>query len=212
MRGRFRLGRARDGVVAGALPPGDRPSGVTAQLEMPGDDLWRGVGLQRLGDLQVQPLSTLAQQALVGDVLDQRVLEGVERVGRAAGAKDQLRLLQPLQRLGQLAVAGLGDLGQELVAELAADDGTDLGDLLGRVPGGPGAPSATPEVSPARRPRASRSRHRRPPRRWPWSTPRRRAARRPSARRSVRRWPRANAGSPAHAPCPPPAPATAGSG
>ena len=49
------------------------------------------------------------EQALVGGVADQGMLEQVGRVGRRAAAEDQFGLHQPVQRVGQL---GLGQAGQ----------------------------------------------------------------------------------------------------
>ena len=43
-----------------------------------------GMGFERLGDLRVQLLARAAQQAAVRRVLHQRVLEGIDRVGRAS--------------------------------------------------------------------------------------------------------------------------------
>ena len=45
---------------------------------------------ERFGDLRVQLLTVIAQQAAVRRVLHQRVLEGIRRVGRRAALKYQL--------------------------------------------------------------------------------------------------------------------------
>ena len=44
----------------------------------------RGLSFQRFGDLGVQLLSSVAQQAAVSRVLHQRVLETIDRIGRHA--------------------------------------------------------------------------------------------------------------------------------
>jgi hypothetical protein len=49
-----------------------------------------GMGFERFGDLRVQLLPGIAQQAAMRRVLYQRVLEAVERLGRRAALEDQL--------------------------------------------------------------------------------------------------------------------------
>jgi len=54
----------------------------------------RELSAQDISDLPVQELPPASEQGFVGGVLDQRVLEGVARVGRRARAKQQLRLFE----------------------------------------------------------------------------------------------------------------------
>ena len=49
----------------------------------------RRVGFERFGDLRVQLPAGIAQQAAMGGVLHQRVLKGIDRIGRRAALKDQ---------------------------------------------------------------------------------------------------------------------------
>jgi hypothetical protein len=49
-----------------------------------------GMGFERFGDLRVQLLPSVAQQAAMRRVLHQRVLEGIDRLGRHAALEDQL--------------------------------------------------------------------------------------------------------------------------
>jgi hypothetical protein len=49
-----------------------------------------GMGFERFGDPRFQLLPGTAQQAAVRRVLDQRVLEGINRGGRRAALEDQL--------------------------------------------------------------------------------------------------------------------------
>jgi hypothetical protein len=80
----------------------------------------------------VQDLPPAPEQGLVGGVLDQRVLEGVARVGRRAGAEQQLRLFELRQCRAQRRLVAAGDRAQQRVGELAADRRADLRDLLDR--------------------------------------------------------------------------------
>ena len=48
------------------------------------------MGFERFGDLRMQLLSGIAQQAAVSRVLHQRVLEGIDRVGWRAALEHQL--------------------------------------------------------------------------------------------------------------------------
>ena len=74
------------------------------------------------------------EQALVGGVPHQRVLEDVGRVGRRAAPEDQLGLDQPLQRVAAApAPAASRQRGEVAWCELAADHGRDLRHLLDRV-------------------------------------------------------------------------------
>ena len=73
------------------------------------------------------------EQALVGGIADQGVLEQIGRVGRRAAAEDQLGGDQALHRVGQLGLRQGGKGGDGAVVEAAADDGGGLGHLLHRL-------------------------------------------------------------------------------
>ena len=92
----------------------------------------RELAAQGIGDLPVQDLPPALEQRFVGGVLDQRVLEGVARVGRRAGAEQQLRLFELHQCCAQCRLVAPGDGAQQRVGEFAADRGADLRDLLDR--------------------------------------------------------------------------------
>ena len=53
---------------------------------------------KRLGNRQVKDMPALAQQALIGDILDQRMLEGINLALFVTAAKDQLRVEQAVER------------------------------------------------------------------------------------------------------------------
>jgi hypothetical protein len=86
--------------------------------------------LQRLGDPPVELLPPGLEQALVGRVPHQRVLERVARP--AAAPEDQLRRLELAERVAQPVVAEPGHGRQQLAAELPPDHRRDLGHLLDR--------------------------------------------------------------------------------
>jgi hypothetical protein len=68
------------------------------------DDL-RELGLQDLGDARMEVLAAGLEQGAVGGVLDQRVLEAVDDIGRGAAAVDQLGRDQLVERGLQLRSA-----------------------------------------------------------------------------------------------------------
>ena len=104
----FQVGGASGGQLAGAAPVRDRPSRqarlgqmLRQHFRLSLTDV-RELLFQRLGDAGVQLLATALEHGLVGSVLDQRMLEGVGRLGRRATAEDQLRADQLLKGITQL--------------------------------------------------------------------------------------------------------------
>src|SRR6516225_7877516 len=69
----------------------------------------RGISLQCFGDPPVQLLSGIAQKSPVGCFLHQRVLEGIDRIGRNAALKYQLGSDEPAERGLQLVLGKPGD-------------------------------------------------------------------------------------------------------
>jgi hypothetical protein len=92
----------------------------------------RELAAQGIGDLPVQDLPPAPQQGFIGCVLDQRMLEGVARIGRRASAEQQLRFFELPQCRAQRRLAAAGDCAQQRVGKFAADRGADLRDLLDR--------------------------------------------------------------------------------
>ena len=92
----------------------------------------RELAAQGVGDLPVQDLPPAPEQGFVGGVLDQRMLEGVARIGRSAGAEQQLRLFELRQCCAQRRLVAAGDGAQQRVGKFAANCGADLRDLLDR--------------------------------------------------------------------------------
>jgi len=130
--------RAAHGLVAGLAPPFDRRLVEPGLGQMVCDEFRLGRGDRRelsaqdIGDLPVEDLPPAPEQGFVGGVLDQRVLEGVARIGRRARAEQQLRLFELRQCRAQRRLAAAGDRAQQRVGEFAADRGADLRDLLDR--------------------------------------------------------------------------------
>ena len=88
-------------------------------------DLW-GMGFERFGDLRMQLLPGIAQQAAVRRVLHQRVLEAVDRVGRRAALKDQLGSDELGQCGAQFILGKSGDGMQHRIRKLASNRRADL--------------------------------------------------------------------------------------
>ena len=85
---------------------------------------------QSLGNSRVDVLATAAQQALVGRVLDQRMLEHVGRIRESASPKKDLCFGKARQRAFQLESLDWSDRFQQCVRKLAPDCRTDLTGLL----------------------------------------------------------------------------------
>ncbi len=143
---------------------------------------------------RVQRDAPALQQALVGRIAHQRVLEQIGGVWRRAAAEDQLGLDQPAIASASSASGSRRQAADHGMIEAAADDRGRLRHLLHRcsrssraisescsVVGTARALERPVEVIGVRLPRAAR-----PIRAPPWSSPRRTAARRRFARRSRR--------------------------
>ena len=135
---RFLVGRALPRQSAGAQPPIQGAVLNPSLREMTGEEfglaLEKGGELrfERGGDTRMNFHSPALEQGRVGDILDQRVLEGVGRVGRLAAPEDQIGADEPDERFAERRLLQRRHRGQEIVIELAADAGADLRQLLGR--------------------------------------------------------------------------------
>ena len=134
-RDRFLVGGPRQRPGAGLLPVVERPFGETRRLGVLRLDLGSRVAavLQHVEQTSMQGDAPGFEQALVGGIADQGVLEQIGRVGRRAAAEDQLGGDQALHRVGQLGLRQGGKGGDGAVVEAAADDGGGLGHLLHRL-------------------------------------------------------------------------------
>ena len=91
--------RAAQGLVARLAPPFDREIVEAGLGEMMGDRLGFGrrAVAQDFGSPRVQRLAAALEQAVVGRVLDQRVLEAVGRLRSIALDEQNVGLGKPLQ-------------------------------------------------------------------------------------------------------------------
>jgi hypothetical protein len=80
----------------------------------------------------VKLFAAAAQQAVIGCVADERVLEEISGVGRRAAGKDEAGLAEAAEGVLKLALSTLGHRRQQLVGKFAADRGGNLGDFPGR--------------------------------------------------------------------------------
>src|SRR5262249_17757686 len=86
-------------------------------------------GLQDIGDAAMQLLATTAQQGVIGDVLYQRVLKRIFRVGRRAAPEYQLGPLQLRQGGVQLHLRHSRTRTDKFVRERASERRPELGHL-----------------------------------------------------------------------------------
>ena len=84
------------------------------------------MSFERCGDLRVQLLPGIAQQAAVRRVLHQRVLEAVDCVGWHAALIHELGSDEPSERGLQLVLGKAGDDTQQRVRKLASNRGPYL--------------------------------------------------------------------------------------
>ena len=96
MSNRLLVGKALGRLLPGPIPIADgllRQLGVRhmagEHFRTVGGDVWE-LTFQRLCDARVQLLAPALEQAVVGGLLDQGVLERVGRLGCCPAAKDQL--------------------------------------------------------------------------------------------------------------------------
>ena len=80
----------------------------------------------------VEVLTLCLEQRLVCGVLNEGMLERIDRVWEGALPEKQLGSEQLAKRAAQLVLRLIGDRSKKFVRELPADHGADLGDLLGR--------------------------------------------------------------------------------
>ena len=117
MGDRFLEGRAAKGLVARFAPPFDREVIEACRGEVMGDCLRLGCGAlgliaQDFGGAAVQRLAAALEQAVVGGVLDQRVLEAVVRRRRRALDEKDIRMGKPLKCPLQRWLVHFGDVAQ----------------------------------------------------------------------------------------------------
>ena len=138
MRDRLLERRTVKRKVARPAPIFDRGLSEARLREVMGEQF--GLGLddvgkmlaQRLRDLLMQDLPPALEQAFVGGVADQSVLERVARGRQLAGAEDELRILQLRERGPQRWLVVADDGVQQGIGEFAPNRRADLRDVLNR--------------------------------------------------------------------------------
>lgn len=123
------VGGTRQGLDSGLFPVVEGPLGQTCRLRVLRLDRgWRLAGvLQHVEQAGMQSEALRLEQALVGGIADQGVLEEICGLGRCAPPEHQLRLHEASHRLRQLGLGPGGEGGDGAVVEGAADDGGGLG-------------------------------------------------------------------------------------
>jgi hypothetical protein len=110
------------------LPPGGRPGPLR-----PRHHLSTPVGCQRLNGLdqaRVQPPAPLQQEAAIGHLVRQGMLEGVFRLGEQAGLIKKLRRLQVRQAAMQRRLGHIGNGSQQREGHVRAQHRSGLQQLL----------------------------------------------------------------------------------
>ena len=95
--------RTAQSLIAGLAPPFDGLVVEAGLREMVGDDFGRAcrtlcVLAQDFSGAAVQRLATALEQAVVGSVLDQRVLEAIGRLMARALGDEEVRFGEPVER------------------------------------------------------------------------------------------------------------------
>ena len=105
MGDRLLEGRAPQGLVARLAPPFDGEIVEARLCEMARDRLRLPLGLnKRLRRAPVQRLPAALQEAVVGRVLNQRMLKAVDRLRRDALYEEKVRLQETVQSRSQRGI------------------------------------------------------------------------------------------------------------
>src|SRR5580704_13319499 len=127
MGDRLLEGRAAQSLVARLAPPFDCKIVESSLGEMVRDRLRLGLGFdQRFSRAAVQRLAAALEQAVVGRVLDQRVLEAIVRLMARALGDNEVRGGEPVERGLEGGVLDTADGAQQRVGEISAEDGAYL--------------------------------------------------------------------------------------
>ena len=123
--------RAPQRLVAGLAPPFDRKIVEASLGEMMRDRLGFGrrAFAQDFGSVRVERLAAALEQAVVGGVLDQRMLEAVVRLRSIALDEQNVGLGEPLQRRLQRAFVEAGHGSEQRIRESAPQHCADLRSL-----------------------------------------------------------------------------------
>ena len=98
---------------------------VRQAVDVLGHPVWRE-GLEHLNNTGMQPPPPLPQEAGVGDLVRQGMLEGIDALRDKARLIEELGRLQPLDFVSQLILGHSGDCLQQGPRHLEADDRRSL--------------------------------------------------------------------------------------
>ncbi len=104
---------------------------VSHDFRLACDNVWK-LFFHLARDLAVQLLPPALEQALIGHVPHQSVLEAIDRFRWLAMAEHEFSFLKLGESLFQCRLFAPGHLTNEGVGELAPDSGSDLADLFHR--------------------------------------------------------------------------------
>src|SRR5215470_1520815 len=133
---RLDVGRAGQGATAGLVQLLDRLTVEPGQLEMVAENLRLSLAaageirLQHGGNAGVDSLALRLQHALIGGLLDERMLEGTHRLRGVAANAAEPELNQAMKRRGGGRFVRPGNLARELQREAAPDGTADLRGFL----------------------------------------------------------------------------------
>src|SRR5262249_9960049 len=125
MPNRFTIARALHRLIASPNPVSDGLVVKTCFCAVAGANLWGGccdvgeLAFDGRGDTAVELLASAPEQSAVRGILDQRVLEGVFRVGRAPAAEDEFGADEPRQGIVQLRLRHRRDRADQFVREVS---------------------------------------------------------------------------------------------
>src|SRR5215813_11871052 len=125
MPNRFTIARALHRLTASPNPVSDGLVVTTCSTAMAGENFGMRccdvgeLAFDGRGETAVELLASAPEQGAVGGILDQRVLEGVFRVGRAPAAEDELGADELRQGIVQLRLRHRRDRADQFVREVS---------------------------------------------------------------------------------------------
>ena len=86
--------------------------------------------LDRVDDPRVKLVAAIVQESAVGDLVRERVLEGILEIRKQPGLVKELGGLQVVEAATDRLVGGVGDRLEQYQRHVLADDGGDLEEAL----------------------------------------------------------------------------------
>ena len=131
MGDRLPEGRAAKGLIARLTPPFDRKVVEASLGEMMRDDFRLRCGALRpsdqdFGGAAMQRLAAALEQAVVGRILDQRVLEAIARLMACALSDQEIGTGEPVERGLEREVVDTADRAEQRIGEISPEHGATL--------------------------------------------------------------------------------------